>query len=335
MVAGAGAWRRLHLAKQRGHLRGLQQPAERTEPWQAMVEAMRSSRSVSVSTVSLSAISSARSRINWPTLVSPSMDGVSRTATARAETLDAEAEARERFCMRGEALGVLLRKSTSRAEAASARHGTRMHRLLQRLVNKTLVGRVLVDDDKGIPGLRDDVVLVHLRTGRAQLGAEQRLARRSCASARVRPCGRAGIEGSLDAFAKPYVEGAVGRTGRLEADRGCAEGGIVDTVAVGGAGMPIGRRTGAESAGEPCRAGGRGAYAGGGERLLDRADDQPAHEAWITETYVGLGRVDVDVDQCRVERRKSTDTAWRSRGSTSAKAPRTAPISACRAPDGR
>ena len=42
--------------------------------------------------------------------------------------------------------------------------------------------------------------------------------------------------------------------------------------------------------------GGRGAVAGGGERVAQRADDQPAHQAGVAEAHLGLGRMDVDVD---------------------------------------
>ena len=75
-------------------------------------------------------------------------------------------------------------------------------------------------------------------------------------------------------------------------------------MAVGRAGMAVGRRTRPEGAHHAGRARGRRANARCGERLLDRADDQPAHEAGIAETHVGLGRMDVDVDQCRIERQE-------------------------------
>src|SRR5690606_12650169 len=101
-------------------------------------------------------------------------------------------------------------------------------------------------DNQGIVGLRDDVVLVHLRAGGAQFGAEQALVRRGCASARVGTDGRAGVEGGLDAFSKTlaetHVEGTVGRVGGVEAAGGSAEGRIVGAVAVGGTRMAVGRR---------------------------------------------------------------------------------------------
>ena len=62
-----------------------------------------------------------------------------------------------------------------------------------------------------------------------------------------------------------------------------------------------------------------------GQRLADGADDQAAHQPGIAKAYIGLGRMDIDVDIGRVERQKSTASGWRSRGSTSAKAPRIAP----------
>ena len=76
--------------------------------------------------------------------------GVSVTEGHRAgaEALDAESEAGQRFGMRGEALGVLLRQVDDLGdEQHLRRHRPRVHRLLQRLVDEALVGGVLVDDD--------------------------------------------------------------------------------------------------------------------------------------------------------------------------------------------
>src|SRR5690606_7569429 len=125
---------------------------------------------------------------------------------------------------------------------------------------------------------------------------------------RVGTDGRAGVEGGLDAFSKTlaetHVEGMVGRAGGVEAAGGSAEGRIVGAVAVGGTRMAVGRRAWPECVGEAGRSRGRRADAGGGERLLDGADDQAANEARIAEADVRLGRMDVDVDQCGVERQE-------------------------------
>ena len=47
---------------------------------------------------------------------------------------------------------------------------------------------------------------------------------------------------------------------------------------------------------------GRGALAGARERVLQRADQQAAHQARIAEAHLGLGGMHVDVDLVRVER---------------------------------
>ena len=49
-------------------------------------------------------------------------------------------------------------------------------------------------------------------------------------------------------------------------------------------------------------AGGRRALAVARQRLLQRADEQAAHQAGIAEAHLGLGRVHVDVDLARIER---------------------------------
>ena len=70
----------------------------------------------------------------------------------------------------------------------------------------------------------------------------------------------------------------------------------------GRARMTVDGRTGAESAEHRSRVRRCGANAGAGQRLADRAEDQAAHQAGIAEADIGLGRVDVYVDQCRIER---------------------------------
>ncbi len=38
---------------------------------------------------------------------------------------------------------------------------------------------------------------------------------------------------------------------------------------------------------------------GGGQRVAQRADDQPAHQCGVAEPHLGLGRMDIDVDLLR------------------------------------
>ncbi len=46
---------------------------------------------------------------------------------------------------------------------------------------------------------------------------------------------------------------------------------------------------------------GGGAVAGRGQGVFQRADDQATHQVRITETYLGLGRVDVDIKLLRID----------------------------------
>ena len=48
---------------------------------------------------------------------------------------------------------------------------------------------------------------------------------------------------------------------------------------------------------------GRGALALARQRLLQRAHDQPAHQAGVAETHLGLSRVHIDIDLARLEGR--------------------------------
>ena len=76
-----------------------------------MVAAIASSRSFSVSTVSLSAISSARSRTSCCDIgFAEHRRRFAHRNRARAEALDAEAEAGQRFGMQGEPLGIVFRQ---------------------------------------------------------------------------------------------------------------------------------------------------------------------------------------------------------------------------------
>ena len=53
---------------------------------------------------------------------------------------------------------------------------------------------------------------------------------------------------------------------------------------------------------------------GRGQRLLQRADDQPAHEAGIAEAHLGLGRMHVDVHLARIELEKSASAGMPAAG---------------------
>ena len=78
----------------------------------------------------------------------------------------------------------------------------------KRLVDQPLMRRMLVDDDERIPGLRDDVVLMHLRARRTQRRAEQRLGRLGLAGTRIGAGQRPGIEGRLIVLAKAATTGS-------------------------------------------------------------------------------------------------------------------------------
>ena len=122
---------------------------------------------------------------------------------ARAEALDAEAEAPERLGMRGEPRHVVLGQVDDlRQKQHLRRQRPRPHRLLQRLVDQPLMRGMLVDDDERIARLRDDVVLVDLRPRRAEPGLQQCLVDRRRAGARVAAVERPGVELGLRRLAE-------------------------------------------------------------------------------------------------------------------------------------
>ncbi len=62
--------------------------------------------------------------------------------------------------------------------------------------------------------------------------------------------------------------------------------------------------TGPEGAQHAARARRRGPVAVARQRLADRADDQPAHQARIAEAHIRFRRMHVDIDQSRIERQR-------------------------------
>jgi hypothetical protein len=111
-------------------------------------------------------------------------------------------------------------------------------------------------------------------------------------------------EGRLGGLAET-VERAARRAFGVEAGgRPAAPRGVVAAVRAGRTRMRRGRAARAERGHHARRARRRGTHAGLGQRLADRADDQAAHQPRITEAHVGLGGMDVDVDQPRIERQE-------------------------------
>ncbi len=150
-------------------------------------------------------------------------------------------------------------------------------RPLHPLIDQPLVGGVLVDDDDPVGGLGDDVGLVQLSPG----GAE-----------RIGPLRRGIVVGRRRhrALEGGALLGEAGRRQRREARHRLAQQpGRGKARALAAARAEAGQR----SAGD----GRRGAVAGGAERMAGGADDQPAHQCSVAEAHLGLGRVDVDVDQ--------------------------------------
>ena len=146
---------------------------------------------------------SARSRTSAPASISPSSDGVSRTATAPGPngSID-EAVARKLLGAREQALDVGLVELDDLGDQQDlARDAGLLQRRLQPLVDEALVRGVLVDDDDAVAGLRDDIGLVHLRARGAERPVEQVGRRLGDLDARV---GRraADIEGRLRRFGK-------------------------------------------------------------------------------------------------------------------------------------
>jgi len=54
------------------------------------------------------------------------------------------------------------------------------------------------------------------------------------------------------------------------------------------------------------------------QRMLERGDDQPAHQACIAETHFGLGGMHVDVHEAESHSRNRASVGWRSRARKSA-----------------
>ncbi len=146
---------------------------------------------------------------------------------------------------------------------------------------------MLVDDDDAVARLGDDIGLVQLAARDAERIVDRRLGLRLAGRRRGARQGRRG-DGE--------AAGAVRRERRLPGRHGFGEAAPAGAVRVRRAvGQGIGARP--ERAERCFRRGGRGAMAGGGQRMLERADDQPAHQAGVAEAHLGLRRMDIDVDQ--------------------------------------
>ena len=202
---------------------------------------------------------------------------------------------------------------------------------LQALVDEALMRRVLVDDDDAVAGLRDDVGAVDLRAR----GAERRLARLVIGSASA----RASARGRADVLEARLLLGEARR-------RGAASGACQPAKA------PACRRPGARCGTSDGRGGGAAGgrrwsrvrappvvaarKPGAGDRLLEGADDEGAHERRVAEAHLGLGRMHVDVD---VRAGRGRGRARGPDGGRAASRPhrRRAPrrAAACRAPGGR
>ena len=235
------------------------------------------------------------------------MAGVSRTATAPGPKRSMPSPKRRSVpaCSASRSASSSGRSTMVGHKQHLRRHRPRIQRILQRLVDKPLMRGMLVDDDQRVAGLRHDVVFVHLRARRAEVGRPRCVRELRC-EVRASALQAAGVESGLRGFAEAAFQRPLQRSGGLEAaDRGAAKAGIEAAMPAGRARMTVDGRTRAESADHRGRARRCGANAGAGQRLADRADDQPAHQPGIAEAHIGLGRVDVDVDQCRIERRKT------------------------------
>ena len=140
-----------------------------------MVAATCISRRSSGSASSHSARCSARSRSSAAASISPSIDGVSRTATAPGPN---GSMARPKRCQFVGARSAS--RSTSSASSSTISGISRIWRatpdLLERrlhaLVDQPLVRGVLIDDHQPVAGLRDDVGVVHLRARGAERTVE-------------------------------------------------------------------------------------------------------------------------------------------------------------------
>ncbi len=187
---------------------------------------------------------------------------------ARPERLDREPDFRK-------LLGAARSRSTSsrgqlhhlRDQEHLARHGAAGKRRLQPLVDDALVRGVLVDDDQPVIGLRDDVVRVKLRAGGAERTREHRSRRAPASAARASADGRSmTAKAACSSSPKPRGSAPPSRASRA-------------AVAV------LARRTrrraasGRKAASVLAPTLPRGAEAVRRQRLADRADDEPAHQA--------------------------------------------------------
>ena len=236
--------------------------------------------------------------------------------------------------------GILLRQVDDlRQEQHLRRQRPRTHRLLQRLVDQPLMRGMLVDDDERIA--RSARRCSSRGSARAPHRAPPRATVSSTATepARASPLSSGPASNAACAVSpKPLLQRPRRRACEIVAGRrgSGAERRVERAVAVGAARMRIGGRPGPERAHHLRSAGRCRADAGAGQRLADRADDQPAHQAGIAEAHIGLGRMHVDVDIApdrasgtarsphggRAPARRRRRRGWRRR-------------SACRAPAGR
>ncbi len=151
---------------------------------------------------------------------------------------------------------------------------------------------VLIDDDDAVARLRHDIGFVHLRAGSAERPVEQ--LGRGEIDACVGGGGSADVERRLRRLRQAWRVAAPSHRHAARIDRPRRRLPPVPAAA------PRQRRT--ERGNGRAAAGRRGALAFAGERLLQRADEQAAHEAAVAEAHLGLGRMHVDVDLARIER---------------------------------
>ena len=146
---------------------------------------------------------SARSRTRPCTSISPSIDGVSRTATAPGPKASITRPKRASSSARAtKPRGVgLVEFDDLRDEQDLPRHAGLVDRRLHALVDDALMRGVLVDDDQPVAGLRHDIGLVHLRARGAERALDQFGRRLEAFDARIG--GRlADVEGGLRGFGK-------------------------------------------------------------------------------------------------------------------------------------
>ena len=140
---------------------------------------------------------------------------------------------------------------------------------LHALVDQALVGGVLVDDDHAVAGLGDDVGLVHLGAGRAEREVD-RVDRRRGGSATPRRRRSARAETSRGPGSTGKARGGAARAAGAPGAR---------SRPADAAARPVRRAPGRKPPQRRARHGGRGAVAGGGQRMAQAADDQAAHQA--------------------------------------------------------